>query len=120
MGGSHHPVPPTTQDRQKCGTRALRQAAELTQVEFARRMGVTQAAVSRMEQPATWSCPPLTPAWRPSGVSAALITKPMSLVTSFLPRRATAWRDRRPLQRLPTILGLAPIHSAYRQGRARP
>ena len=30
---------------------ALRQAAELTQVELARRMGVTQAAVSRMEQP---------------------------------------------------------------------
>jgi DNA-binding transcriptional regulator YiaG len=30
---------------------ALRQAAELTQVELARRMGVTQAAISRMEQP---------------------------------------------------------------------
>lgn len=33
------------------GLAALRQAAELTQVELARRMGVTQAAVSRMEQP---------------------------------------------------------------------
>lgn len=30
---------------------ALRQAAELTQVELARKLGVTQAAVSRMEQP---------------------------------------------------------------------
>ena len=30
---------------------ALRQAAELTQVELARRMGITQAAISRMEQP---------------------------------------------------------------------
>ena len=30
---------------------ALRQAAELTQVELARRLGVTQAAISRMEQP---------------------------------------------------------------------
>ncbi|MGH3225817.1 MAG: helix-turn-helix domain-containing protein [Streptosporangiaceae bacterium] len=29
----------------------MRQAAELTQVELARKMGVTQAAVSRMEQP---------------------------------------------------------------------
>jgi transcriptional regulator with XRE-family HTH domain len=33
------------------GLAALRQAAELTQAELARRMGVTQAAVSRMEQP---------------------------------------------------------------------
>jgi transcriptional regulator with XRE-family HTH domain len=33
------------------GLAALRQAAELTQVELAMRMGVTQAAVSRMEQP---------------------------------------------------------------------
>ena len=33
------------------GLAALRQAAELTQVELARRMGVTQAAVSRIEQP---------------------------------------------------------------------
>ena len=33
------------------GLAALRQAAELTQVELARRMGVTQTAVSRMEQP---------------------------------------------------------------------
>lgn len=33
------------------GLAALRQAAELTQVELAGRMGVTQAAVSRMEQP---------------------------------------------------------------------
>ena len=33
------------------GLAALRQAAELTQVELARRIGVTQAAVSRMEQP---------------------------------------------------------------------
>ncbi len=33
------------------GLAALRRAAELTQVELARRMGVTQAAVSRMEQP---------------------------------------------------------------------
>jgi DNA-binding transcriptional regulator YiaG len=33
------------------GLAALRQAAELTQVELARRMGITQAAVSRMEQP---------------------------------------------------------------------
>jgi DNA-binding XRE family transcriptional regulator len=33
------------------GLAALRQAAQLTQVELARRMGVTQAAVSRMEQP---------------------------------------------------------------------
>jgi DNA-binding transcriptional regulator YiaG len=33
------------------GLAALRQAAELTQVELARRMGVTQAAISRMEQP---------------------------------------------------------------------
>jgi len=33
------------------GLAALRLAAELTQVELARRMGVTQAAVSRMEQP---------------------------------------------------------------------
>jgi len=32
------------------GLAALRQAAELTQVELARRMGVTQAAVSRIEQ----------------------------------------------------------------------
>jgi DNA-binding transcriptional regulator YiaG len=33
------------------GLAALRQAAELTQVELARKLGVTQAAVSRMEQP---------------------------------------------------------------------
>ena len=33
------------------GLAALRLAAELAQVELARRMGVTQAAVSRMEQP---------------------------------------------------------------------
>ena len=33
------------------GLAALRQAGELTQVELARRMGVTQAAISRMEQP---------------------------------------------------------------------
>jgi DNA-binding transcriptional regulator YiaG len=33
------------------GLATLRQAAELTQVELARRMGVTQAAISRMEQP---------------------------------------------------------------------
>src|SRR6202161_3577531 len=33
------------------GLAALRQAAELTQVELARKLGVTQAAVSRIEQP---------------------------------------------------------------------
>lgn len=33
------------------GLAALRKAAELTQVELASRMGVTQAAISRMEQP---------------------------------------------------------------------
>jgi DNA-binding transcriptional regulator YiaG len=33
------------------GLAALRQAAQLTQVELARRMGITQAAVSRVEQP---------------------------------------------------------------------
>ena len=33
------------------GLAALRQAAELTQVELAKRMGITQAAISRMEQP---------------------------------------------------------------------
>jgi DNA-binding transcriptional regulator YiaG len=33
------------------GLAALRQAAGLAQVELARRMGVSQAAVSRMEQP---------------------------------------------------------------------
>ncbi|WP_322763338.1 helix-turn-helix transcriptional regulator [Frankia sp. Cr2] len=33
------------------GLAALRRAAELTQVELARRMGVTQAAISRLEQP---------------------------------------------------------------------
>ena len=33
------------------GLAALRQAAELTQVELAHRMGITQAAISRMEQP---------------------------------------------------------------------
>lgn len=33
------------------GLAALRQAAELTQAELARRMGVTQAAISRLEQP---------------------------------------------------------------------
>src|ERR1035438_4413098 len=33
------------------GLAALRQAADLTQVELARRLGVTQAAVSRIEQP---------------------------------------------------------------------
>lgn len=33
------------------GLAVLRKAAELTQVEIARRMGVTQAAVSRIEQP---------------------------------------------------------------------
>jgi transcriptional regulator with XRE-family HTH domain len=33
------------------GLAALRQASELTQVELARRLGVTQAAISRMEQP---------------------------------------------------------------------
>jgi DNA-binding transcriptional regulator YiaG len=33
------------------GLAALRHAAEMTQVELARRLGVTQAAVSRMEQP---------------------------------------------------------------------
>ncbi len=32
------------------GLAALRQAAELTQVELARRMGITQAAISRMER----------------------------------------------------------------------
>ncbi|HUB39014.1 MAG TPA: XRE family transcriptional regulator [Streptosporangiaceae bacterium] len=33
------------------GLAALRQAAQLTQVELAERMGVTQAAISRLEQP---------------------------------------------------------------------
>jgi DNA-binding transcriptional regulator YiaG len=33
------------------GLAALRQAAELTQVELAKKLGVSQAAVSRMEQP---------------------------------------------------------------------
>ena len=33
------------------GLAAHRQAAELTQVELARRLGVTQAAISRIEQP---------------------------------------------------------------------
>ena len=33
------------------GLAALRQAAELTQVELAKKMGVTQAAISRVEQP---------------------------------------------------------------------
>jgi DNA-binding transcriptional regulator YiaG len=33
------------------GLAALRQAAQLTQAELAQRMGVTQAAISRMEQP---------------------------------------------------------------------
>jgi DNA-binding transcriptional regulator YiaG len=33
------------------GLAALRQAAELTQHELARKLGVSQAAVSRMEQP---------------------------------------------------------------------
>jgi DNA-binding XRE family transcriptional regulator len=33
------------------GLAALRQAADLTQVELARRLGVTQAAISRVEQP---------------------------------------------------------------------
>jgi DNA-binding XRE family transcriptional regulator len=33
------------------GLAVLRQAAELTQVELAQRLGVTQAAVSRIEQP---------------------------------------------------------------------
>lgn len=33
------------------GLAALRQAAELTQTELARRLGVTQAAISRIEQP---------------------------------------------------------------------
>src|SRR5215472_13408064 len=33
------------------GLAALRQAAQLTQVQLARKMGVTQAAISRMEQP---------------------------------------------------------------------
>ena len=33
------------------GLAALRRAAELTQVELARRLGVTQAAISRIEQP---------------------------------------------------------------------
>lgn len=33
------------------GLAALRQAAELTQVELARKLGVSQAAVSRIEQP---------------------------------------------------------------------
>jgi hypothetical protein len=43
------------------GLAALRQAAELTQVELARRLGVTQAAISRIESPTTCSCPPSTP-----------------------------------------------------------
>ena len=33
------------------GLAALRQAAELTQAELARRLGVIQAAISRIEQP---------------------------------------------------------------------
>jgi DNA-binding transcriptional regulator YiaG len=33
------------------GLAALRQAAELTQVELAKKLGVSQAAVSRIEQP---------------------------------------------------------------------
>jgi transcriptional regulator with XRE-family HTH domain len=33
------------------GLAALRQAAALTQAELARRLGVTQAAISRIEQP---------------------------------------------------------------------
>ena len=33
------------------GLAALRQAAELTQAELARRLGVTQAAINRIEQP---------------------------------------------------------------------
>lgn len=50
---------------------ALRQAAELTQVELARRMGVTQAAISRMEQPTTCCCLPSTLTSRPSAAPPA-------------------------------------------------
>ena len=38
----------------------IRKAAQLTQVEVARRLGVGQAAVSRMENVATCSCLPCT------------------------------------------------------------
>ena len=47
------------------GLAALRQAAELTQVELARGMGVTQAAVSRMEQPHDLLLSLSTPTWKP-------------------------------------------------------
>lgn len=48
------------------GLAALRRAAELTQVELAQRMGVTQVAISRLEQPHDLRYPPSTPTWRPS------------------------------------------------------
>ncbi len=38
----------------------IRKAAQLTQIEVARRLGVSQAAVSRMETVATCSCPSCT------------------------------------------------------------
>jgi hypothetical protein len=47
------------------GLAALRHAAELTQVELAKRMGVTQAAVSRMNSRTTCSCLLSTPTLKP-------------------------------------------------------
>jgi transcriptional regulator with XRE-family HTH domain len=55
------------------GLAALRQAAELTQVELARRLGLTQAAISRMEQPTTCSCPPLNSYLQAIGGTARMI-----------------------------------------------
>ena len=48
------------------GLAALRQAAELTQAELARRLGVTQAAVSRIEQRAVASQNPSSPGSSPT------------------------------------------------------
>lgn len=53
------------------GLAALRQAAELTQAELARRLGVTQAAISRIERPTTCSCPPSTTTSQPSPAAPA-------------------------------------------------
>jgi transcriptional regulator with XRE-family HTH domain len=55
------------------GLAALRQAAELTQVELARRMGITQAPISRMEQPHDLLLPTLNTYLQAIGGTARMI-----------------------------------------------
>ena len=57
------------------GLAALRQAAELTPVELARKMGVTRAAISRMEQPHDLLLSTLNAYLQASGGTARMIVR---------------------------------------------